>query len=105
MNEFFNDLKAKTFADFNFVRKFLTSLDCQIFHHEQPVINVGDTFTSIFFNYNNKVKIVDWRKLFVIADLGEGSWFGDFNIFFGLTSQYQYIACSSQGAAAEEQED
>ena len=69
------------------------------------MIQVGDTFTSIFFNYINKVKIVDWRKLFVIADLGEGSWFGDFNIFFGLTSQYQYIACSSQCTSQEEPED
>ena len=66
---------------------------------------MGKRFNALFFIYNNQVKIVEARKLFVIADLCEGSWFGDFNIFFGLTSQYQYIACSSQGAAAEEQED
>lgn len=41
------------------------------------------------------MKVIDGRKIFVIANLIEGSWFGDFNIFFNLTSQYQYVASAS----------
>lgn len=49
---------------------------------------MGKRFNALFFIYNNKVKVVETRKLFVIADLCPGSWFGDFDIFFQLTNQY-----------------
>ena len=46
------------------------------------------------------------RKLFVIADLCQGSWFGDFNIFFELTNNYYYIASApSVPNLSDEEED
>jgi len=87
INFFFNDVKTFEAADTNFVRKILVSLDCQIFYHEETIMDIGQTFNFLYFNYNNTVKVVEWRKIFIISELPENSWFGDFNIFFGgLTS-------------------
>jgi hypothetical protein len=53
---------------------------------------VGDTFENLYFIHKNKVKVVEPRGLFIVTLLPEGGWFGDFNIFLGLKSQYSYIA-------------
>jgi len=66
---------------------------------------VGKRFNALFFIYNNQVKIVEARKLFVIADLCEGSWFGDFNIFFELTNQYYYIASAPSSPDPQDDEE
>ena len=36
--------------------------------------------------------MLDGRQLFVLATLPEGSWFGDFNAFFDVTSAFTYVA-------------
>jgi hypothetical protein len=87
INFFFNDVKTFETGDTNFIRKILVSLDCQIYYNGESVMDVGQTFQYLYFNFNNTVKVLEWRKIFIIAELPENSWFGDFNIFFGgLTS-------------------
>jgi len=49
-------------------------------------------FSHLYFNFKKNVMVVDKRKMFYITHLQEGSWFGDFNIFLGLKSKYQYLA-------------
>jgi hypothetical protein len=38
---FFNDVKNCNYADLNFVRKVLTSLDCSIYFSGQSIIKPG----------------------------------------------------------------
>jgi hypothetical protein len=55
-------------------------------------VEAGDEFTNLYLIYKNKVKVVEYRKLFIVTLLPEGSWFGDFNVFCDLKSNYNYIA-------------
>jgi signal-transduction protein with cAMP-binding, CBS, and nucleotidyltransferase domain len=67
-------------------------LDCTIYYEGAPIVEAGEPFTCLYLIYKNKVKVVESRKLFTVTLLPEGSWFGDFNIFCGLKSQYNYVA-------------
>ena len=104
MEYFFNDYKAHTFADKNFIRKLLVSLDCQIYFEGQSIINVGEAFSSLIFNYNNNVKVICPRNLFVLTELPCKSWFGDFNIFFNISSSYTYIASKQKRSNQDNEE-
>jgi len=36
--------------------------------------------------------LMDPRGLFILRQLFEGSWFGDYDAIFGTQSQYEYVA-------------
>ena len=81
---FFNDIEFAYNSDQNFIRRLLTSLDCQIYPEETTIITAGKQFECIYFIYSNKINVLDKRHIFVLATLPEGSWFGDFNAFVGV---------------------
>ena len=89
---FFNDIEFSNSADQNFMRRLLTSLDCQVYPPETTVIQAGKQFEFVYFVYSNKINVLDERELFILAQLGEGSWFGDFNAFLDVNSAFTYVA-------------
>ena len=89
---FFNDMQENHQADQNFTRRLLTCLDCRILEPGQVMQHAGAQVENIYFNYQNKVNVLDGRQVFVLATLPEGSWFGDFNAFFDVTSAFSYVA-------------
>ena len=89
---FFNDIELSNFTDQNFMRRLLTSLDCQVYPPETSIIQSGKQFEFVYFVYSNKVNVLDDKELFVLATLGEGSWFGDFNAFVEVYSAFTYVA-------------
>ena len=70
----------------------LTTLDCTIYEPGTVIINSGKSVDHIYFNYENKVNVLDKNHIFVLATLPEGSWFGDFNAFLNVTSAFAYVA-------------
>ena len=99
---FFNDIEFSNFADQNFMRRLLTSLDCQVYPPETTVIQSGKQFEFVYFVYSNKVNILDDKELFVLATLSEGSWFGDFNAFVEVHSAFTYVANYEPDSQKEE---
>lgn len=89
---FFNDIEFAYSSDQNFIRRLLTSLDCQIYPNETIIAKAGRPLDCIYFNYTNKINVLDEREIFVLSTLPEGSWFGDFNAFIGVNSAFTYVA-------------
>ena len=64
---FFNDIEFSNSADQNFMRRLLTSLDCQVYPPETTVIQAGKQFEFVYFVYSNKINVLDERELFILA--------------------------------------
>ena len=84
------------------MRRLLTSLDCQVYPPETSIIQSGKQFEFVYFVYSNKVNVLDDKELFVLATLGEGSWFGDFNAFVEVHSAFTYVAHYEPGSQKDE---
>jgi len=55
-------------------------------------VKAGKPVDCIYFNYTNKINVLDEREIFVLSELPEGSWLGDFNAFLGVNSAFTYVA-------------
>ena len=93
---FFQDIVMNHQSGENFVRRILTSLDCQIFDSGSVstsiIVKAGKEVDHVYFIQKNKVDVVDARGIFILSTLLEGSWFGDFNVFLELKSKFTYKA-------------
>ena len=89
---FFNDVHEQHTSDQNFIRRLLTNLDCTIYEPGTTIVEAGKPLDHIYFNYQNKVNVLDKKQIFVLATLPEGSWFGDFNAFLNVASGFTYVA-------------
>jgi len=63
---FFNDVKNCNYADPNFIRKVLTSLDCSIYFSGQQIIKPGQVVENLYFISKNSVLLMDPRGLFIL---------------------------------------
>ena len=92
---FFNDIEDQNFANKVFIRKVLSSLDCQIYAEGTTIVEYGDKFDDFFFCYKGCVTAIDSKFMLCLTELPEESFFGDFQILLGTKSQYYYVATSS----------
>ncbi len=83
----------------------LTSLDCSVYFSGQTILESGQPVESVYFISKNSVLLLDARKVFVLRQLYEGSWFGDFNAIFGTQSQFTYIAKTGKSEAFADEVD
>ena len=78
------------FADAVFTRKILSKLNMRIYNPGDFVNKPGRHFEGLYFIYEGVVEIIDSTERFVITKLPSGSFFGDYNIFFNVKSNFGY---------------
>jgi hypothetical protein len=100
---FFNDIEDQNFANKVFIRKILSSLDCQIFPEGSTIVEYGAKFEDFYFCYKGNVTVIDSKFVLCLTELPEESFFGDFQILLGTKSQYHYVASSNLNKHSKEQ--
>ena len=66
--------------------------DCQIYIKGKKMLTMGQKVMSVFFCYRNGARIVDPLLGINLTDIGEGSFFGDYQILLGIKTSYDYEA-------------
>jgi hypothetical protein len=89
---FFNDLDGQQFADDIFIRRVLTNLDCQVYLKDRTIIEVNQNLASVYFCYQNGVRLINPFTGLAIVDLPEGSFFGELQVLLGIKSTHEITA-------------
>ena len=74
------------------MRMILTSLNSKIFFPGQTITEAGSYFNELCFIQKGKVIVLDLFSRFNITTLVEGSWFGDYQILFGVPSNFEFVS-------------
>jgi hypothetical protein len=56
------------------------------------IVEIGKQVPALYFNYRNGIRITNPFLGLNISDLPEQSYFGDYQILLGFSSQYDYTA-------------
>ncbi|CDW83271.1 UNKNOWN [Stylonychia lemnae] len=89
---FFEDLDHSYKASNVFVRDILASLFLQIYEPKKTIIAFKENVTEISFIYQGGVVIYDKNTDRSIVQYGQGSYIGDFQIFFEIRSNFRYVS-------------
>ena len=98
-------MNDKVYAPENFVSRLMVSFDSIIYDHDDCIVEKGEELDDLFFIMQGSSMLVGTFKnqqgtevRINVVKLQEGSWYGDFNIFFKQRSQYDLIAKEYKGA-------
>ena len=75
---FFNDYELNIYAEDQFVRGILSSLDCKIYEHGDTILEIGKDVEFLFFIQKEMVLVKDSNCYYGLVTLDEGSFFGDY---------------------------
>ena len=75
-----------------FLRKLLTHLKFNSFSNGQIVVEAGQQINHLFLIYSGKFEVIDSMGLFKIVDLKAGSFYGDFQILYGIRNTFMLRA-------------
>ena len=96
---YFCDFHSQTFAPDTFVRAVLTSLDFRSVEEGQLINKKGQQVEFFSFFYQGKVELYGYgnksdevQMRYLVSILPEGSFYGDFEIFFDLPSKFDLQA-------------
>jgi signal-transduction protein with cAMP-binding, CBS, and nucleotidyltransferase domain len=85
---FFHDIQQKVSADEVFIRKILVNFHCKIFLPGAIIIKNGGAVEDMYFLMKGEVSVVDGKGEDELTRLKSGSFFGDYQILFGLISNF-----------------
>ena len=74
------------------MRKIMTSLNSKVFFPGQTIVHAGSYFNELCFIQKGKVIVMDLFSRFNITTLVKGSFFGDYQILFGVPSNFEFVA-------------
>ena len=93
---FTNDYANGFFADWEFVKRLVTSLSLQQFNPGDVIISESQVKNNFYVIKEKSVAVVSEYQSLRLVDLNEGSFFGEYEILFGSCSEYSYIATNNQ---------
>ena len=92
---FINDYNLGFTADWEFVKRLVTSLSLQYFNAGNVIISESQAKNNFYLVKENTVAVVSEFQQIRLVDLNEGSFFGEYEILFGSCSEYSYIATNN----------
>lgn len=74
------------------MRRVLTSLVCRTYFCGEPILKAGEEIQNLYFINKGKVNVADLFSRFLICTLPSGSFFGEYNLFFDIPSNFNFSA-------------
>ena len=71
-----------------FLRKVLTHLKFNTFSSGQIIVDVGQRVNHLFLFHQGRYTLTDNSGLFKIVNLGVGSYYGEYQIQYGLRNSF-----------------
>jgi len=80
------------FADKIFVNRLMTSLEAQIHKPGGIILKAGEVSPNMYFIQKGNVTVTNRTIDFKLVEFGEGSFFGEYSIFFNVVNGFNYFS-------------
>ena len=90
--EFFYDDELPFVSEDTFIISILSNLKCNVFDPGETILKSGAKTKNLYFIQEGDVIVKDKKNSEEVVALPQHSWFGDYQLFMGSASNYNFIA-------------